>query len=151
MKNEAARFAFAAICLVFGGAAEELLPRMFGVGPPVLMAASVWVARRSDPPFALSFAFAAGAMEDALSSQLPLSGAAFFVALALVSRLPSFPSAALFAAYPLHLAWTSLLSSGSGGGFFARALASVAAWAVAYAATGVAVACFGREVALDEP
>ena len=83
MKTEVVQFVFAALVLVFGGAAEELLPKVLGVGFPVLLSATLLVSARASAPAALLFALAAGALEDALCGLPAATGIGFFTLAAL--------------------------------------------------------------------
>ena len=71
MGNSLLQFVFALGVLCLGGAAEDMLPKVAGVGFPVLLSAVLVMATRRPIVPAVLFAVAAGACEDALSS-LPL-------------------------------------------------------------------------------
>ena len=73
MKSDFVQFVIALLVLAFGGAVEELAPKVLGVGVPVLLIASVFFATRRTPFVALLFALAAGAVEDSLSGLPGLS------------------------------------------------------------------------------
>ena len=67
MRNSLLQLVFGLLLLVLGAGAEDLLPRVFGVGFPVLLVLAQLVARRGAPVAFSVFAMAAGAMADALA------------------------------------------------------------------------------------
>ena len=151
MRNNFANFVFAVVVIVAAGAAEEMLPKFFGTGFPLLLAASAFFASEVRSPAALVFAVAAGAMEDALSS-LPVmtSSSAFFFA-ALAARYSGMPRATAVAAYPIYRLWLAVWSPSSAGNLYANLLASVPAGFVAAFAVAAALSYLRRKAALDEP
>lgn len=152
MKNEAVQFLAALIALVLGGAAEELLPKVAGVGFPVLMAASVFMAMRRRAPDAVMFAVAAGALEDALSGLPPATSSSFFLAVAALARWSDFPHGALVMAYPVYQGWIWIWTMGQlAGGVYGRTLVAVPAGLVTALATWAALAWMERRAAADEP
>lgn len=136
MGNSLLQFVFCLLLLVFGVGAEEALPRVLGVGCPVLLAAAQLVASRA-PAVTLSlFAVAAGAFEDALGVLPTAASASYFLAVAWgVNRL-GFPRAGAALTYPGYLLWLwAWTGAGGGGVLFGRLLVSVplgfaTAWAV---------------------
>ena len=86
MISRAVQFVLAVLVLVSGAAFEEMLPRAFGVGVPVLLAAVLSLSARQVGPFALAFAVVAGAVEDALSALPPMTSVSYFLAAALLLR-----------------------------------------------------------------
>ena len=138
------------MALVFGAAAEELLPKALGVGFPVLLATLPVVATR--PPFALSvlYALAAGAVEDSISG-LPFmtSASCFLLVVALVrwSRLPSVVAAVVFPAYQI---WLCLWVTGLQGSVFGRVLVAIPFGILAYGVVGPLLAAVERRAAVDE-
>ena len=82
MKTDFIKLVLALIVLVIGGAAEEILPKVAGVGWPVLMASSLFFAMRRGVPEMVMFAIAAGAFEDALCSLPAATSSSFFLAAA---------------------------------------------------------------------
>jgi len=114
---------FYLIVLVSGGAMEEMLPKMLGVGVPVLLGWTLFAAVHRSAPTVAVLAIAAGAFEDALSALPLLTSVSFFVVSALaVNRvcggwgggrgLAALP--ALLVAYPLYRAWLCLVAGGGG-------------------------------------
>jgi len=116
-------FLFYLIVLVSGGALEEMLPKVLGVGVPVLLGWTLFAAVHRNAPTVVVLAMAAGAFEDALSDLPLLTSASFFVVVALAANrvcgahgggqgLTALP--ALMVAYPLYRAWLWLVAGGGG-------------------------------------
>ena len=80
MKKDFVHLVYMLIVLVVAGAMEELVPKIFNVGLPVLLSAAAYSALRRTPVEALLFALAAGGMEDSLSSLPFATSIGFFVA-----------------------------------------------------------------------
>ena len=140
-----------ALVLVFGGAAEELLPRFLGVGFPVLLAASQWFAvRRCGAIQPLLFALAAGAMEDALSSLPAMTGSGFFVLWAAAVRWVRLPRGAMLLAYPIFQVWLYLWVAGLQGGIFNRLLLALPLGLATEFAAGAALVWVAGKAAIDE-
>ena len=86
MKNSLVHLAFAVLVLFVGAAVEELLPKCGGVGVPVLLTAVFFNATRGRLSYVVSFALAAGALEDALGALPPAASVSFFLLAALFQR-----------------------------------------------------------------
>ena len=144
------QFVLCALVLVSGAALEELLPRVYGVGVPVLLMSVAFLSVRRAGPSALAFAVVAGAVEDALSALPPMTGVSYFLAVALLlSRLGSawFVPAVAYAGYQV---WLSVWVVRIGGDVFKRVLlACPVALATAFA-VGVALSWLYRKAAADE-
>ncbi len=150
VKAEFIQITLALMVLVFGGAAEELLPKVAGVGFPVLMSATVFFAmRRSSLPMVL-FAIAAGGMEDALCSLPLMTSVSFFLALAALARWSSFPHGALVMAYPLYQLWLWIWTGGANGGLYGRALVALPFGLATALATWAVLSWAERRAAVDE-
>ena len=150
MINSIVQIVFAVMALVLGAALEELLPKFFGVGVPILLTVVLFMSVRRTGSFALVFAVAAGALEDALSSLPPMTSVSYFLAVALLARFPGRSGALMAVAYPLYQIWLAVWFPGIGGGVFARVLLScpvgfATAWAV-----DLALTWFSRKAAADE-
>lgn len=150
MISEFVQIAFAALVLVLGASAEELLPKFFGVGFPILLSAVSFMAVRRSQPEALAFALSAGAMEEALSGLPPMSGVSFFLALAVLTRHFESPRALAFLAYPVYQVWLAVWLTGIGGGIFGRLFLAVPIGFVTMSAVGAAVNWLCRKAAVDE-
>ncbi len=150
MGNSLLQLVFCLLLLVLGAGAEELLPRVFGVGCPVLLALAQLVAVRG-PAVTLSvFAIAAGAFEDALGALPPAASASYFLAVAWgVNRL-GFARAGAALTYPGYLLWLWVWTGASGGGIFGRLLVSVPVGFVTACAVGLVYFWAERGAALDE-
>ena len=138
MTNEVVVLVSSVLVLVFGAGAEVLLPKVLGVGFPVLMTAVQFFAVRRPAVPAAMFAIAAGAMEDALSTLPPVTSVSYFLGLAALVRWSGMPRAATLFAYPVYQVWLFVWTSGLGGGVFGRVLmalpfgfvTAIAVWAV---------------------
>lgn len=122
MIGRVVQFVLAVLVLVSGAALEEMLPRVFGVGVPVLLMAVLFLSVRQAGPSALAFAVVAGAVEDALSSLPPMTSVSWFVAAALLLR--RFGSAWFVPAltYAGYQVWLSIWVASIGGDVFKRVL-----------------------------
>ena len=151
MRSDFIQLAVMALVIVFGGAAEELLPRFLGVGFPVLLAASQWfAARRGGAIQVLLFALAAGATEDALSSLPAMTGIGFFLLWAVAVRWACLPRGAMLLAYPIFQIWLYLWVAGLQGGIFNRLLLALPLGLVTELAAGAALAWLAGKAAVDE-
>ena len=144
------QIALAALVLVLGAAAEELLPKFIGVGFPVLLACVPFMSVRRGRMEALGFAAAAGAMEEALSGLPPMAGVSFFMALAFISRRFWLSGAVAALAFPVYQVWLSVWLVGIGGGVFGRVLLSFPVGFMTMLGVGAAVGALRRKAAVDE-
>ena len=122
MIGRVVQFVLSVLILISGAALEEMLPRVFGVGVPVLLTAVLFLSVRQAGPSALAFAVVAGVMEDALSSLPPLTSVSWFIAVALLLR--RFGSAWFVpaVAYAGYQVWLSIWVASIGGDVFKRVL-----------------------------
>ena len=150
MKSDVVQLVLALLALVTGAALEELLPKALGVGFPLLLAAAVYAGARRRAAFALAFAAAAGAAEDALSA-LPLATSVSFFPLAAVAamRLGRAVPVALVA-YPCYQLWLWVWLADLNGSVFLRVLASVPVMALTAWAAFAALARAERGAAADD-
>ena len=150
MIGRVVQFVLAVLVLVSGAALEELLPRVFGVGVPVLLMSVLVLAARQAGSSALAFAVVAGAVEDALSSLPPMTSASYFLALALlVRRFGSawFVPALAYAGYQV---WLSVWVISIGGDVFKRVLLACPVGLVTAFVVEMALAFLCRKAAADE-
>ena len=122
MIGRTVQFVLSVLILVSGAALEEMLPRIFGVGVPVLLASVLFLSVRQAGLSALAFAVVAGAVEDVLSALPPMTSASYFLAVAfLLRRFGSawFVSAVAYAGYQV---WLSVWVVSIGGDVFKRVL-----------------------------
>ena len=141
---------FSLVVLCLGGGAEELLPKMLGVGFPVLLVSVQVMAVRGPLVAAMLFAVCAGGLEDALSSLPPMTSVSFFLlAMAFVRRV-DMPCAASLLTYPAYQVWLFAWTGGLGGGVFGRILVSVPVGAATAFAVGWAICLVERRAAIDE-
>lgn len=137
--------------LVLGGGLEEFLPKVLGVGFPVLLTAAQVLAQASrSSSQAVSLALLAGAFEDALSSLPPMTSVSFFLLSALLVRQVGFPLAATALTYPSYQLWLSIWTRVPGGEVFNRLLLSVPVGVVTAFAVGVVLGWTRKEAAIDE-
>ena len=149
MRNSFLQLVFGALVLMLGSAAEELLPKVLGVGFPVLLVAVQFCAVRRSLPVALIFAVAAGAAEDALSSLPAMTSVSYFAGTALLMRWADLPRVATLLTYPAYQLWLRLWVPGLGGGVFNRTLAALPAGVVTAFAVVWALAAAERKGAID--
>lgn len=150
MISRVVQFVLAVLVLVSGAAFEEMLPRAFGVGVPVLLAAVLSLSARQVGPFALAFAVVAGAVEDALSALPPMTSVSYFLAAALLLRRFGsawFVPAVTYAGYQV---WLSVWVSSIGGDVFKRVLLACPVGLVTALVVDVALAWLCRKAAVDE-
>ena len=138
------------LTLVLGAGAETLLPKLLGVGFPVLMSAVQFAAVRRSAAAATLFAIAAGAMEDALSALPMATSASFFLALAAFSRWSGTAGAAAALAYPAYRLWLFVWTGRPGGGIFVQVLAAVPVGVLTACAVGLVLGWAEGKAALDE-
>lgn len=151
VKSEIVQFIFYLILLVFGGAAEEMLPKFIGVGFPILLAMVLVVAARRTVPVMVIFACAAGAMEDSLSGLPVATSASFFLASATLIRFPNFPRGPLMVlAYPFYQLWLNVWDSNLNGGVFNRVLLALPMGIVVIVVMALMMKWAERKVAMDE-
>ena len=150
MIGEFTRLVLTVFVLVLGAAAEELLPKFFGVGFPVLLAAVSPLLVRCTRAEGLAFAAAAGAMEEALSSLPPMSGVSFFLAVAVLARRCGFPGLVSGLAYPIYQIWLSVWFASIGGGVFGRVLLAFPIGFLTAVAVQAAMDWLCRKAALNE-
>ena len=144
------QFVLYVLVLVPGAAFEELLPRVFGVGVPVLLMSTLFLSVRQAGPSVLAFAVVAGAVEDALSALPPMTSVSYFLALALLlCRLGSawFVPAVAYAGYQV---WLSVWVTSIGGDVFKRVLLACPVGLVTAFAVEVALAWLCGKAAADE-
>ena len=150
MRNELVQMAIALGALVFGGAAEELLPKFRGVGFPVLLMASIFIASRRGPRQMFMFAAAAGAFEDALSSLPYAASMTFFCMAAVFVKTMEAERSAYVFAYPLYELWLRVWSADLAGGVFGRFLVSIPVGLATALAVSAALRSIDRRGAVDE-
>ena len=150
MIGRVVQFVLYVLVLVSGAALEEILPRVFGVGVPVLLMSVAFLAVRRAGPSALAFAVVAGAVEDALSALPPMTSVSYFLAAALLlRRLGSawFVPAVAYAGYQV---WLSVWVISIGGDVFKRVLLACPVGLATAFAVEAALAWLCRKAAADE-
>lgn len=150
MRNSVLRLVFGVLVLVLGGAAEDLLPQLGGVGAPVLLVAALFMAQRGTLVEWLVFAVAAGAMEDALCDLPTAASVSYFLASAAVVRFVGLPRLVAALAYPGYLIWLWIWTGSIDGAIFTRLLLSVPVGFATALAVGVLCAAAERRAAINE-
>ena len=151
MKDSLLVLAFWLVALVFGASAEEMLPKVMGVGFPFLLAlVGTFAGRRGTPAGVALFALAAGAAEDALSSLPPMTSASAFLVLAVFVRRSGLPELAAVFAYPCYQVWLEIWTGGLGGGVFGRMLLSLPVGFLTAWTVGFLTEALSRKAAIDE-
>lgn len=140
----------ALLALVVGCAAEELLPKFAGVGFPILMCTTVFIATRRRISLSVCFAIAAGAAEDSLCGLPPVTSISFFLAVSALARWGEFPHGALVMAYPVYQCWLRLWAGPVCDGVFYRMLVAVPMGLVTAFATWAVLTFVERRAAIDE-
>ena len=150
MKNEVVQLVIALGVLVFGGAAEELLPKFPGVGFPILLMACVFMATRRGVWQMFMFAAAAGAAEDSLSSLPWATSISFFCMVAAFVRTTDSEWSVYAFAYPLYQLWIRMWSENLAGGIFSRFLLAIPMGLVTAACVKYILEYLDRKGAVDE-
>jgi len=138
--------------LLLSAAAEEALPRPFGVGFPFLMAAVLVQAEGSGRSlWSLTlFAIAAGALEDALSALPAMTSTSGFLVLAMFVRWTGLPWVAAIFAYPCYEIWLEVWTGGLGGSIFNRLIVALPVGFLTSFAVDAVVSWAARRGAVDE-
>lgn len=150
MRNDLLQIVLSVLVLVLGAAAEECLPKMLGIGFPVLLVAVQCVASRRPLSAAALFAVAAGAMEDGVSSLAPMTSVSYFLAVAILVRLAGIPRLATALTFPCYQVWLAIWTGGLEGGIFGRILLAIPVGLVTAPVVGAALAWAERKAAIDE-
>ena len=160
MIGKVVQFVLCALVLVSGAAFEELLPRVFGVGIPVLLMSAVFFSVRRTGSSAFAFAIVAGAVEDVLSALPPMTSVRMTAATSTMAR--SSPDVALLlrrlgsawfvpvAVYAGYQVWLSVWVISIGGDVFKRVLLACPVGLATAFATEVALAWLCGKAAADE-
>ena len=149
MKSDFVQLVFALLVLVLGGVVEEMFPKILGVGCPVLLMATAFLAARRSRMAAVLFALAAGGVEDALSLLPVATSVSFFTVVALVSRTARLSWLTMSVAYPVYQFWLWLWHAGSHG-FFGRLLVSVPMGLATAGAVALVLLWLEGRCAIDE-
>ena len=138
--------------LVLGAGAEELLPKLLGVGFPILLtAAQVAAAGRGSLPARMAFVAAAGAMEDAICSLPPMTSISYFLIVGAFVRWTGLTRGSTLLTYPCYQVWLWVWASGLGGEVCARLLVALPIGLfTAYAVNMLIVRIKGKAAADEE-
>ena len=150
MGNDIAQLTLSLLVLIFGAGLEELLPKFFGVGFPVLLCAAMYFACRRSASRMVLFAIAAGAVEDAISSLPAMTSVSYFLIAASLARWSGFPRSMAAFAFFGYQAWLWAWVGSLQGGIFGRMLLSLPVGAFTAVATGLVLAWARRKAAIDE-
>ena len=150
MKSDVVQMSIALMALVFGGAAEELLPKFPGVGFPILLMACVFMATRRGVCQMFMFAAAAGAVEDSLSSLPWATSISFFCMVAAFARTSGSQWGAYAFAFPLYQLWIRMWCANLDGGIFSRFILAIPMGLATAFCVKHALAWLDRKGAADE-
>lgn len=125
MKSDFVLMALGFFTLAIGGAAEEMLPKILGVGFPVLLTAALFHAPRRSVAAMAFFVVAAGAVEDAISGLPLFTSIAFFALAASAVRWLGQAPATAALAFPVYQIWLWMWCSKLEGGLFTRLLVAL--------------------------
>ena len=103
---------FGFLALVMGAGCEELLPKFFGVGFPMLLTVVVFLSARFGLLMTVFLAIAAGALEDAVSSLTPMTSVSFFLIVSVLVRRFGLPHLAAALVFPCYQLWLSVWMGG---------------------------------------
>lgn len=148
--NSVVQFVFLLLTLVLGAGAEEALPKLLGVGFPVLLVAVQYVSTRLPRVAATLFAIAAGVMEDALSGLPPMTSASYFLVSAVLVRRAEASVLPVLLTYPVYQLWLAIWVGGIGAGICWRVLLAAPAGALTAGAVIPLLAIAERKAALGE-
>jgi len=125
MKREIIILTASVLTLVFGCALEELLPKFAGVGFPVLLMSSIYLASKRNMAASLMFAVAAGAAEDSLCALPFATSAAFFAVSAVFVQFTELKWSTFACAFPAYQLWLGMCIESQNGSIFGRFLTSI--------------------------
>lgn len=125
VKNKRLHFLFSILVLILASTLEDVLPRIFGVGFPILLMVTLSFAVKKPMTLAVIFAVAAGASEDAISSLPMMTSVSFFVVMALLTRWAKAPILMSILGCALYQFWIMVWLVNIGGNVFVRSLAAI--------------------------
>lgn len=140
----------ALVVLILGMGFEEALPKVAGVGFPILLVAMQFMAVRRPLSVAVLFALAAGVCEDSISALPTMPSVSYFLAVAILARTLDLPRAMTLLVYPLYQVWLEAWTGGSGGGVFMRILVSLPIGGIAALAVCAVLEWMERKAAIGE-
>lgn len=150
VRNNIAQLLMALVVLILCGAAEDLLPKICGVGFPCLLTAAIWGAVNRKPLGAAIFALAAGSMEDALSVLPFASSAGFFILAAVITRLLRLRIIFTVLFYAIYQLWLWLWIGALDGGIFMRLCLAIPIALVTVVVEAAFLKYLARKAALNE-
>jgi hypothetical protein len=148
--NNVLQLVFSLLVLCVGGAAEELLPKFFCVGFPVLLSAVIAISSKQALVGAVLFAIAAGGVEDSLSSLPLMTSVSYFVIVALVVRRIELSYVAFLVSYPAYQVWIAAWTGSLGASVFLRFLIAIPIGVATVALTSWLVGIAERRAAIGE-
>lgn len=149
MKSNLLQLGFVLIALCLFAALEEMLPKFFGVGLPLLLAISVYNANRRSVAMAMAVAVAAGAIEDAISMLPFMSSVGFFLFVAIACRWWRLPISVLPMEYAVFQMWL-VAWSGMSSGVWMRILVSILLGILAWVTVFPLMDWLERSAAINE-
>jgi hypothetical protein len=148
--NDLSQFILSILTLVIGAGMEELLPKYFGVGAPILLCAVMVFASRRSASRAALFAIAAGAVEDSISSLPAMTSVSYFLIVASLAHWSKLPRCMAIFAFSGYQAWLYAWVGGLQGGVFGRMLFSLPVGLITVVAADWVLLWAERKAAIDE-
>ena len=148
MRNDFLEIVFLVLALVCGASCEELLPKVCGLGFPVLLTSVHFLLTRGNPVLGFLFAAAAGATEDALCSLTPMTSVSYFLLTAALVRQVGLPRVLTVLAYPCYQLWLAVWTGGLN--VFSRLLLAFPVGLVTALVVGWTLSGLLRKAAIDE-
>lgn len=150
MKTNVIRLVFCLMALLLCAGVEELMPKVFGLGCPLLLTLVLVLSHRGTVLSSALLAIAAGVFEDALSSLPLMTSVSAFLVLASLLRWSGLPWAVAVLSYPFYQVWLALWTGGLGGGVFGRLLVALPIGVLTLALAGAVIERAVRKAAIDE-
>ena len=148
MRSDLLQLVFLFLALAAGAGCEELLPKVLGIGCPVLLTLTLLQSVRGSRTTAVAFAVAAGALEDALCSLTPMVSVSYFLMAAALVRRTGHPAVFVLLAYPAYQLWLVLWTAHLN--VFSRVLLSVPVGGLTAACVAFLFSSCLRKAGLDE-
>ena len=93
------------LALIIGATFEELLPKPFNTGWPILLSIVQYTTCRRSIVFSLLFAISAGAFEDALGNMPFLTSIGYFALVVVVMKWVDMPRGLIVLTFPVYQLW----------------------------------------------
>ncbi len=150
MKNNFLHLIFELLILLIGTGLEVILPKLVGVGFPILLFAVAFVASRHSLPLVVVFAIVAGMIEDSISFMPFMTSISFYLIIAAISRWANVSSMIVFIVYPMYQIWMMFWVQGISGKIFVRVMAAMPIGLVTALVLGWLLLAIERKAALGD-